>query len=34
MTKHEKKALDRLWQAKITGGECWYPGCHKEGNEG
>jgi hypothetical protein len=34
MTSNQKKALDRLWQAKITGGECWYPGCHKEGNEG
>ena len=34
MTKHEKKALDRLWQEKVTGGICTHPGCNKIGNEG
>ena len=34
MTKHEKKVLDRLWQKRVTGGQCSIPGCHKEGVEG
>ena len=34
MTKHEKKALDKSWQIKITGGTCSYPECNRIGNEG
>ena len=34
MTGSQKKALDKLWQMKITGGTCSYPGCNKIGNEG
>jgi 5-methylcytosine-specific restriction endonuclease McrA len=34
MTKYEKKVCDRLWQIKITGGICSFPGCNRTGNEG
>lgn len=34
MTSNQKKALDRLWQERITGGTCTFPGCNKIGNEG
>ncbi len=34
MTKHEKKVCDRLWQEKITGGICSFPGCNRIGIDG
>ncbi|MCK5604494.1 hypothetical protein KAR91_21570 [Candidatus Pacearchaeota archaeon] len=34
MTKHEKKVCDKLWQIKVTGGTCSFPGCNRIGNEG
>lgn len=34
MTKHEKRVCDKLWQIKITGGLCSFPGCNRIGNEG
>lgn len=34
MTSNKKKVLDRLWQEKITGGICSFPGCNRIGNEG
>lgn len=34
MTSNQKKALDRTWQERITGGICSIPGCNRIGNEG
>ncbi|MCK5602157.1 HNH endonuclease [Candidatus Pacearchaeota archaeon] len=34
MTSNQKKALDRLWQEKVTGDICSFPSCNRIGNEG
>ena len=34
MTSNQKKTLDKLWQIKVTGGQCSMPGCNKQGLEG